>query len=72
MSQRAGHDGDRSAKLAPDLLGMIVHSPVQAPTASSASLDASSDPWRESDGYGAVVLDLLKMLSQALTERDSC
>jgi hypothetical protein len=72
LSQRAGLDGEWNAKLAPDILGMIVHSPVYAPTASSVSLDASSDPWDESDGYGAAVLDLMEMLSRVSTERDSC
>lgn len=55
--QRAGHDRESSAKLAPDILGMSVHSPAfYAPTASSANHN-----WMylrthcgESDGYGAV------------------
>jgi len=46
QSQRAGRSDGIGTDLAPDILGMIVHSPVYAPTASSAQLAASSDPLR--------------------------
>jgi len=38
LSQRAGCDCGRGAMLAPDILGMNVHSPVFAPSASSTQL----------------------------------
>jgi len=64
-SQRAGYGGRRVAILAPDILGMNVHSPVYAPSASSAQLACIFGPIAARvTAKELLCLDLAKVLSQ--------